>query len=67
LIITSEARWLRREIYVNFSEGDEGQYHETPIDSRAVRHDILQFSARVLAIIASEILSFKEIPIEFSL
>jgi serine/threonine protein kinase len=34
---------------------------------RAVRHDILQFSARVLAIIASEILSFKEIPIEFSL
>ena len=38
-----------------------------PMESRAVRHDILQLSARVLAIIASEILSFKEIPIEFSL
>jgi hypothetical protein len=33
-MITIEARSLRRETYVTFSEGDERQYQETPIDSQ---------------------------------
>ena len=34
---------------------------------RAICHDILEFSARVLATFPCEILRFSEIPVEFSL
>jgi hypothetical protein len=33
-MITIEARWLRREMYITFSEGDETPDQETPIDSQ---------------------------------
>jgi hypothetical protein len=33
-MITIEARWLRREMYVTFLEGDEKQHQEAPIDSQ---------------------------------
>ncbi len=47
---------------------DDYLYWQQRLENRgAVRHNILQFSARVLAIVSCGILRFNEIPVEFSL
>jgi len=46
---------------------DHGRTLASIAHRRAVRHDILEFSARVLATFPCEILRFSEIPVEFSL
>jgi len=69
-------RWIARYNKQGLAGLDDlrGRKSELPLTEEqlaavcgAVRHDILEFSARVLATFPCEILRFSEIPVEFSL